>query len=118
MYLPNEVYTNKLVPYSELMIFIEYKDNSYCFIYYVQENVIFYFTYAIFNKKFFSRYTNSCEKECKLYKLLNKISPEIELLVSSISGKDRLALVSILYILFPLIQNNTSPCSPLLCIKR
>ena len=64
MYLSNEVHTNKLVLYSELRIFIEYEDNGYCFIHYAQENVIFYFTHAIFNKKFFSKYTDSYEKEC------------------------------------------------------
>ena len=115
MYLPNEVHTNKLVPYSELMIFIEYEDNGYCFIYYTQENDIFYSIYAIFNKKFFPKYTDSYKKEYKLYtKLLDKISPETESSVSGISSIDKLASVSILYILFPLIQNNPSFYSYLL----
>ena len=59
------------------MIFIEYEDNSYCFIYHMQGNVILHSTHAIFDKKFFSKYNNSCVKECKLYnKLLDKISLE------------------------------------------
>ena len=49
MFLPSEVCTNKLVLYSELMIFIGYENNSYCFMYYIQA------------------------KQCKLYnKLLKK----------------------------------------------
>jgi len=41
VYLPNEVHANKLVPCSELMIFIGYKDNGYRFICHTQGNVIF-----------------------------------------------------------------------------
>jgi len=41
MYLPNEVYANKLTPCSELIIFIGYKDNGYRFIHHTQGNVIF-----------------------------------------------------------------------------
>jgi len=71
--------------YSE---FIRYEDNDYCFICYIQENIIFCSTHAIFDKKLFPKYTNSLLKECKLYnKLLNKISPETELLVLDPSRK-------------------------------
>jgi len=42
--LSNKVCTNKLILCSELMIFIGYKNNSYRFICYIQENVIFYST--------------------------------------------------------------------------
>ena len=43
----------------------------------MQGNVILHSTHAIFDKKFFSKYNNSCVKECKLYnKLLDKISLE------------------------------------------
>jgi len=35
IFLPNEVYANKIVPHSELMIFIEYEDNGYHFIHYI-----------------------------------------------------------------------------------
>ena len=59
MFLPNKFHINKLVPCSELMIFIGYKYNGYCFIYYIQRNVIFYSTHIIFNKEFFSKYTGS-----------------------------------------------------------
>ena len=112
IYLSNEVHTNKLVLYSELRIFIEYDDNGYCFIHYAQENVIFYSIHAIFNKKFFSKYTDSYVKECKLYnKLLNKISSETKLLVSSPSSKDRPTSIPILHIPIPPIQNNP-PCFP------
>lgn len=63
MFIFNEVCTNKL---ALLIIFIGYEDNS-CFIHYTQENIIFCFTHAIFDKKLFSKYTNSHAKECKLY---------------------------------------------------
>jgi len=45
-------------------------------------------------------------------KLLDKISPEIELLVSSPSEKNKPALVPIPYIPIPLIQNNPPTPSP------
>ena len=82
---------------SELIIFIGY--NSYYFICHIQKNVIFYFTYAIFNKKFFFKCTNSHVKEHKLYiKLLDKISPETELSVSRPSSEDKPAPIPILTI--------------------
>jgi len=49
------------------MIFIEYKDNKYCFICYTQENTIFHSTYAIFDERLFPKCTNSHVKEYKLY---------------------------------------------------
>ena len=60
IFLLNKVNTNKLVLYSELMIFIRYKDNNYCFMCYTQGNIIFCSKYAIFNEKFFPKYTNCC----------------------------------------------------------
>ncbi len=82
--------------YSELMIFIGYKDNSYWFMYHIQGNVIFYSTHAIFNKEFFPKYTDSCIKQCKLYnKLLDKVSSETELSVPEPSSKDGFALIPI-----------------------
>jgi len=41
MFLSSEVCANKLVSCSKLIIFIGYKNNSYCFICYIQENIIF-----------------------------------------------------------------------------
>ena len=114
MFLPIEVCTNKLIPYSELMIFIEYEDNGYCFIYHIQGNIIFCSIHAIFNKRLFPKYTNFYTKEHKLYdELLDKTSPETELLVSNSSRKDGPALVPISHTLIPLIQNNLSTYSPL-----
>jgi len=51
--------------------------------------------------------------------LLNKISPEIELSISSPSGKDRLAPVPILHTYIPSIQDNppTYSSSPFLSYK-
>jgi len=78
--------------------------------YHTQENIIFCSTHTIFDKKFFPKYTKSCVKEYKLYnKLLNKISWEIELLVSRPFSEDKPALLSIPYISISPIQNN-SPC--------
>ena len=95
-----------------MIIFIRYKNNSYCFICYTQENIIFCSIYAIFNEEIFSKCTNSHAKECKLYnKLLDKINLEIESSVSDSSGKDGLAPVSIPYISISPIQNNLSTCS-------
>ena len=89
VFLFSEVCTNKLVPYSELMIYIGYKDNRHCFMCHKQENIIFHSTYAIFDEKLFSKYTDSYLKKCKLYNnKLDKISLEIELLVPGSSGKD------------------------------
>jgi len=53
MFFINEICPNKLALYSELMIFIRYKYNSYYFIYHIQENVVFYSGHVIFNEKFF-----------------------------------------------------------------
>ena len=102
----------KFVPYSELMIFIGYENNSYYFIHYIPENIIFCSIYAIFDKKLFPKYTNSHTKEYKLYnKLLNKISLETELLASDLSRRN--ALVSIPHIPISPIQNNSPTCSSL-----
>ena len=86
MFLPIEIHTNKLAPYSELMIFIRYKNNRYHFMYH--RNTIFYSTHTIFDKKFSFKCTNSHVKEHKLYdESLDNISPEIELLAPNSSEK-------------------------------
>ena len=114
MFLSNEVCTNKLVPYSKLMIFIRYEDNGYCFMYHTQENIIFHSTHTIFDKGLFPKCIDSHRKECKLYdKLLDKISPETELLVSDSSGKDELSPVSIPHTPIPPNQNSSPTCSSL-----
>ena len=106
IYYSNKVYANKLILYSK---FIGYEDNSYCSIHYIQENIILHSIHAIFDEEFFFKYTDSDVKKYRLYnKLLNKISSETELLVSSSSSKDRPTSVSILHIPIPLIQNNPS----------
>jgi len=77
----------------------------------IQENIIFYSTHAIFNKGLFPKCTDSYAKECRLYnKLLNKISPEIELLVLDPSRKDGPTLVPIPHTSIPPIQNNPPTC--------
>jgi len=77
------------------MIFIRYEDNGYCFICYVQGNIIFCSTYAIFDEELFSKCTDFLLKEYKLYdKLLDKISPETKLLMPNSSEKDKPAPVS------------------------
>ena len=112
VYLPSEVYANKLVLYSELIIFIRYEDNKYCFICHIQENIILHSTHAIFDERLFLKFTDFHAKECKLYnKLLDKISLEIELLVSDSFRKDRSTLVSIPHTSIPSIQNNPPACS-------
>ena len=112
VFLPSEVYANKLVLYSELMIFIGYEDNRYCFICHIQGNIIFHSTHAIFDERLFPKHTDFHAKEYKLYnKLLDKISLEIELLVSDSFRKDRSTLVSIPHTSIPSIQNNPSACS-------
>jgi len=90
VYLPNEVYTNKLTLCSELMIFIGYKDNSYRFIHHTQENVIFCSTQAIFDEGHFSRYPLSYPRE---QMPPGRLTPEIELLVSRPFGIDEPALI-------------------------
>jgi len=86
IYLSNKVYANKFILCSELITFIRYKNNSYYFIYY-------------------TKYTDSYITK---YKLLDKISLEIKLLVSGSSNKNRLTPVPIPYISIFLIQNNSS----------
>jgi len=54
------------MPNSELIIFIEYEDNGYCFMYYTQGNIISHSTHAIFGEETFSKYTSSHPKEYKL----------------------------------------------------
>ena len=79
VFLPSEAHTNKLVLHFELMIFIGYENNGYCFMHHMQENIIFCSTHAIFDEGLFPKCTNSHVKEHKLYdKLLDKISSEIE----------------------------------------
>ena len=76
-----------------------------------QENLIFYPIHAIFNKKFFSKCTDSYIKEHKLYnKLFDKISLEMESLVPESPSKDAPALVPITHTLIPPIQNNSPSC--------
>ena len=95
------------------MIFIGYKNNKYCFIYYTQENTIFHSTYAIFDEGLFLECTNSHAKEHKLYnELLDKTSSEIELLTPNSFGKDGPTPVPIWYTPIPLIQNNSLTHSP------
>jgi len=75
--------------------------------YYIQGNIIFHSTYTIFNKKFFSKYTDSYTKKYKLYNnLLNNISPETKLLVLGPSNKNRPIPVPILYTPISPTQNN------------
>jgi len=89
IFLSIGIHANKLALHSELMIFIGYKNNKYCFIYYTQENTIFHSTYAIFDEGLFLECTNSHAKEHKLYnELLDKTSSEIELLTPNSFGKD------------------------------
>ena len=104
IFLPVEICVNKLALHSE---FIGYKNNRYHFIHYIQENTIFYSTHAIFDKGLFPKCTNSHAKECKLYdELFDKISLEIESLVSNSSEKNRPTLVPILHKPISPIQNN------------
>jgi len=118
IFLPNEVYANKLVLYSELIIFIGYKDNRYCFICHIQGNIIFHSTHAIFDERLFPKYTDSHAKEYKLYnKLLDKISLEIELLASDFFRKDRPTLVLIPHTSISPIQNNPPACSSSLSLS-
>jgi len=90
--------------------------------YHSQENVILHSTHAIFNEKFFSKYTDFHVKEHKLYnKLLDKINPETESLMPEPFSKNRPALVSVLSIPIPSIQNNlpshSSSSSPSISYK-
>ena len=100
------------MPCSELMIFIGYEDNRYCFMHHTQENIIFYSTHAIFDERLFSKYTDSHTKEYKLYdKLLNKTSPETKLSVSDSSGKNGPALIPIPHTHIPPTPDNLPTCS-------
>ena len=94
------------------MILIRYEDNGYCFMHHTQGDIIFCSTHAIFDKRLFSKYTNSYAKEYKLYnKLLDKISPEIKSSAPNSSREDELAPVPILHTLIPSIQKNPPTCS-------
>jgi len=86
VYLSNEVHANKLIPHSELMIFIGYEDNSYRFIRHTQENVIFYFTQAIFNKEHFPKYLSFHSRE---QMPPGRLTPEIELSVPGPSSVNK-----------------------------
>ena len=114
MFLSNKVHTNKLVLHSELMIFIRYEDNEYCFMHYIQGNVIFYSIHAIFDEELFSKCTDFHIKEYKLYnKLLDKISPEIDLSAPDPSGKGGPAPAPTLHTSIPPIQNSSPTHSSL-----
>ena len=67
MLLPSKVNANKLVLYhsSKSIIFIGHENNDYCFIYYIQENIIFYSIYVIFDKELFFKYTDSLLKDIR-----------------------------------------------------
>jgi len=95
------------VLYSELIIFIGYENNEYCFICHTQGNIIFHSIYTIFDKELFPQCTNSHVKECKLYnELLDKTSLETELLAPNPSEKDGPALVLIPHTSISPIQDN------------
>ena len=118
VFLPTKIHANKLAPYSKLVIFIGYEDNEYCFMHHTQGNTIFCSTYAIFYEKLFPKCTNSHAKEHKLYdELLDKTSPETELLISNSSKKDESALVPIPHTYISPIQNNPSTHLPSLSLS-
>ena len=106
VFLPNEVCTNKLVPCSELIIFIGYKDNGYCFICHIQGNVIFHSKYAIFDQKFFLKCTDSHVKEYKFQKqnlqCLN-LPAKIDLLQYLFQFHSSLLFKMIFLLIFPLL---------------
>ena len=107
VFLPIEICANKLVSHSELIIFIGYENNKYCFMCYTQGNTISHSIHAIFDERLFSKCTNSYAKQHKLYnELLDKTSPETELLVPNSSEKDGSTLVSILHTSISPIQKN------------
>ena len=82
IFFPSKFHTNQLVLCSKLMIFIGYEDNGYCFICYIQENITFHSTHAIFDEEPLSKCTNSLLKEHKLYdKLLDKIRQSYQCLI-------------------------------------
>ena len=89
VYLPNEVYTNKLTLCSELIIFIGYEDNGYRFICHTQENVIFCSIQVIFDEGHFPRCLFSYPKKRRSF---SRLIPEIKSLVSGPFGIDKPAL--------------------------
>ena len=102
IFLSIEICANKLTPYSELIIFIGYKNNGYHFIYYIQENTIFYSIYAIFDVGVSPKCTNPYTKEHKLYdELLDK---------TSLTLLEKIDLLQYLFYLhsFLLSKNNSS----------
>ena len=118
VFLPTKFYANKLISYSELIIFIGYENNGYQFIHHIQENIILCFICVIFDERLFPKYTNSHTKEHKLYdESLEKISLEKKLLVSNPSRKNRPASVSISHIPIPSIQNNSPTYSSSLSLS-
>ena len=80
VYLPNEVHANKLIPCSELMIFIGYENNSYRFICHTQGNVIFCSTQDIFDEghspKCLSFYSREQILPCRLIPEIESLVPE------------------------------------------
>ena len=95
------------------MIFIRYEDNGYYFVCYTQGNIICCSTHAIFDKRLFSKCTDSYAREHKLYdKLLDKTSSETELLVPNPSGKDGPAPIPIPHTSISPTPNNLPTHSP------
>jgi len=67
MLLLSKVHANKLVLYhsSKSIIFIGHENNDCCFIYDIQENIIFYSIYVIFDKELYLKYTDSLLKDIR-----------------------------------------------------
>jgi len=86
------------------MIFIGYEDNSYRFIRYTQENVIFRSTQVIFNKEHFPRCPSSHSRE---QIPPSKLTLEIESLAPRSFGIDEPAPTS-----FPLTPIHPRPFTP------
>ena len=93
VYLPNEVRANKLIPHSELIIFIGYEDNGYRFIRHTQENIIFCSIQAIFDEGHFPKYLSSHPRE---QMPPGRLTPEIESSAPRPSGIDKPALTPFL----------------------
>jgi len=104
VYLPNEVHANKLIPHSELMIFIGYEDNGYRFICHTQGNVIFRSTQAIFDEENFPRCSSPYPRE---QMPPGRLTPEIESSAPGPSSIDKPALTS-----FPPIPAHPRPFTP------
>ena len=104
MYLPSEVYANKLTLRSELMIFIGYEDNGYRFIRHTQGNATFHSTQAIFDKGHFPRCPSSHSRE---QIPPGRLTPEIELSAPEPFGIDEPALTP-----FPPIPAHPRPPTP------